>query len=101
MLKGNPKALLEAMACGLPCIANDIDGIREIIVNHQNGLLMNCMNCKELGSLQLKQGILTLRADKPLAEQLGQKARETIEKEFALEKVIEKEIVILKDLEAN
>ena len=88
MLKGNPKALLEAMACGLPCLASDIEGVREIIVNHQNGLLINC---KEFNSLQLKQGIDALLKNKGLAERLGNKARETIVNNFSLEQVLARE----------
>ncbi|MBD2177244.1 glycosyltransferase family 4 protein [Pseudanabaena sp. FACHB-1998] len=38
--EGQPIALLEALAMGKPCIASDVDGISEIIVNHKNGYLV-------------------------------------------------------------
>ena len=37
--EGFPLALLEGMAAGLPCIASDVDGTREAIVDGESGLL--------------------------------------------------------------
>ena len=39
LYEGMPKTLLEAMSCGLACIATDIPGSREVIKNGVNGLL--------------------------------------------------------------
>lgn len=37
--EGMPKALIEAMACELTCVATDVDGSRELIVDGENGFL--------------------------------------------------------------
>ena len=37
--EGHPKALLEAMSCGMPCIGTDINGIREDIEHLVTGYL--------------------------------------------------------------
>ena len=36
-----PNVLIEAMACGLPCIGTDVGGIPEIVHNGKNGLLVS------------------------------------------------------------
>jgi glycosyltransferase involved in cell wall biosynthesis len=38
--EGHPKALLEAMACGLPCIGTDVVGIRECLLESSGGILV-------------------------------------------------------------
>jgi glycosyltransferase involved in cell wall biosynthesis len=37
--EGFPFALLEAMAAGLPCVASDVDGTREAIIDRESGML--------------------------------------------------------------
>ncbi|WP_455199858.1 glycosyltransferase family 4 protein [Kaarinaea lacus] len=37
--EGKPNVVLEAFAAGLPVIASDIDGVKEMIGNNENGLL--------------------------------------------------------------
>jgi len=37
--EGRPNAVLEAMATGLPVVASDIDGVNELVVDGQTGLL--------------------------------------------------------------
>ena len=41
-------SLIEAMATGVPCIASNIDGPKEIIKNDQYGILFQNNNCKDL-----------------------------------------------------
>ncbi|MFH1478583.1 MAG: glycosyltransferase [Candidatus Omnitrophota bacterium] len=40
--------LLEAMALKIPCIASDIDGIKEIITNEKEGVLVKPSSCRAL-----------------------------------------------------
>jgi glycosyltransferase involved in cell wall biosynthesis len=39
LYENNPKALLEAMACGLLVVGSDVEGIREIVEDGHNGFL--------------------------------------------------------------
>jgi glycosyltransferase involved in cell wall biosynthesis len=86
--EGMPKALLEAMSCGLPCIGTNVRGINEVINHGENGWLVKT-DSKSVGA-----GIKRLMNDKKLREKLGKSARKTIEEKYSLEKVLKKEIEI-------
>ena len=86
--EGCPKALLEAMSCGLPCIGTDVEGIREIMKHKENGYL-----CK-IDASSIREAILRLSKDKALREKLANNARRTILENFSLEKILEKEKIL-------
>lgn len=70
--EGRPNAVLEAMAAGLPVIATDIAGIRELI-GTDAGLLFPAGD-----ALALSRCIIKLRDEPCLAFDMGQKARQRI-----------------------
>ena len=39
-VEGQPKALIEAMACGTPCVCSDVPGVKGLIRDCDNGLLV-------------------------------------------------------------
>jgi len=90
--EGMPKALLEAMSCGLPVIGTDVPGIRDLIMHDQNGYL--CAPTIR----GLREAIRSVLNDKSLCDRLGRKAREFILQNFTLEQSVSKELALLKSL---
>lgn len=74
---GMPTILLEAMACGAPCVATDVTGIPEIVEDRQTGLLV-----AERRPTELAAAIAELLADRRLARQLAHRARQQVERHF-------------------
>ncbi len=90
--EGQPKVLLEAMSCGLPCIASDIPSLREIIKDGFNGFL-----CKT-DSESIKSCIKDVLNNSSMAKRVGKNAREFIKNNFSAEVLLEKEIKLLKEV---
>jgi hypothetical protein len=68
--EGNPKALIEAMACGLPCAASARGGIPSMLEDGVTGLLFDPERVEDIAG-----AIGRLLADRPLADGLGERAR--------------------------
>jgi glycosyltransferase involved in cell wall biosynthesis len=92
LFEGNPKTLLEAMSCGLPCIGANVGGIKEIIKHKENGYLCGT----DIDSI--KQAIIEVLDDKKLQQKMGVNARKTVLENFSLDKNIQKEIQIYENL---
>jgi glycosyltransferase involved in cell wall biosynthesis len=75
--EGLPGAVLEAMACGLPIIATDVRGNRDLISTGENGILVPQRSPKKIA-----EAIITLIEDEELRKRLGKNARETIENRY-------------------
>jgi glycosyltransferase involved in cell wall biosynthesis len=81
--EGMPNAVLEAMACGLPCVATCVSGSEDIIRHGANGLLVEPEDVEGLA-----QALLAMLRDPELARTYGRAARTTIEEHYALEPVV-------------
>lgn len=90
--EGHPKALLEAMACGVAVLGADSPGIRELIRHGETGWL--CGTDPE----SLRQAIGELLADPERRARLGRNARRAVEQGCALDRVVERELALYHDL---
>jgi glycosyltransferase involved in cell wall biosynthesis len=76
--EGLPKALLEALACGLPVVTTDVPGCRETVEPGANGLLVPARD-----SQALADALERLIASPDLREQFGRRSREKAVAEFS------------------
>lgn len=71
--EGRPNVVLEAMAAGVPVIASDLEGVRELIEDGVTGLLFEPGNSRQLAAC-----IRRLAYDSVLRSKLAKTAREFI-----------------------
>jgi glycosyltransferase involved in cell wall biosynthesis len=94
LYEGHPKALLEAMACGLPAVGTNVAGIQDVIRNEETGLLCG------LDVDELRNALGRLIGDEALRQRLGSAGRAFVVEQFALERVVDLELDLLKQLTA-
>lgn len=82
--EGMPNALLEAMACGMACVATRVSGSEDLIQSGVNGLLVEPDDYEAMA-----ESLLTLLRNPELAQHYGQAARTTVEQHYTLEQVID------------
>lgn len=75
LAEGISTTILEAMACKIPIIASNVGGNKELILNNQNGFLINPNSASEL-----LEKILILSENKLLQQKFGQKSSELVKK---------------------
>jgi glycosyltransferase involved in cell wall biosynthesis len=82
--EGMPNALLEAMACGLPCVATRVSGSEDVIADGNNGLLVEPEQPAEMAG-----ALRRLVEDAELAHRLGREGRATVVREYQLIHIVE------------
>jgi glycosyltransferase involved in cell wall biosynthesis len=82
--EGMPNALLEAMACGLPCIATRVSGSEDII-DGLNGILIESEQ-----PAQMADALRCLIEDTELVQRLRREARATVVREYQLTHIVER-----------
>ncbi len=92
--EGLPTSVLEAMSVGLPTIATDVGGTREVVKDYETGFLIEPKNTK-----QLEERILELISNPQLRENIGRNARLFVKKNFSWEKCVDEYIKIFNEIE--
>ncbi len=93
LLEGLPMVLLEAMAMAKPIVATDIDGIKEILVDGEAGLLVPPKESNELS-----EAIIDLLIHRDQAYQMGLAARKIVEERFEIDIMVQKVEEVYDDL---
>jgi glycosyltransferase involved in cell wall biosynthesis len=75
--EGMPNALIEAMACGLPCVSTDCSpgGANELIRSGENGVIVPCGDAQAIAN-----AMINLLRDPTKAEAMGAEAQKIVEK---------------------
>ncbi len=85
LYEGLGMSILEAMSCGIPVVASQTGGIREIIEDGKNGILVPPGEVRKL-----TQVILWLLRNPYKAKKLGEEGRRRIKEKFRIEKTVER-----------
>lgn len=93
--EGNPKALIEAMACGMPCLGVKAIGIENIIKHNENGWLVGT-NLR-----QLAEGLSTLLKNGDVRNKLSKGSREYALKHCSFITCFNKEFRVIKMLKEH
>lgn len=93
MLKSFGLVLLEAMACGVPCIGTNIGGIPEVIKNNVSGFLVDVSDVAAA-----TDRAMSILEDEQLSKRFTEAAMEILKNEFSSQKIVSQYEQIYADL---
>lgn len=85
-------AVVEAMAMRKPVVATRVDGVPEVVVDGETGILVNPRDSRSLSG-----AIISLLGNNEQARLMGEEGRKRVEKCFDLNTRVSKEIAIYED----
>ncbi len=97
--EGQSNAIMEAMSAGVPVVATDIPGNRDLVVPGETGFLVPIRD-----RAAFTRQTHALLDDRELAKRLGDAARQRMLAEFTVERMIERHVALYRELahgEAN
>ncbi len=81
-MEGLGSGALAAMASGVPVIASRVGGLPELIEHERTGLLVK-------GAEELREALRRLTSNPREAEEMGARARETVQRKFSVEAMVQ------------
>jgi glycosyltransferase involved in cell wall biosynthesis len=91
--EGLPRSLIEACASGLPLVASDVEGVREVVLPGRNGLLVPPGNAQALAA-----ALLELLKDPERRAAMGRESRALALERFDQEKVLKATLAVYSEL---
>lgn len=91
--EGYPRAAMEASAMGVPVVATDIRGCRQVVVHGETGLLVDAGE-----SIGLRDALASLLLDPALRANLGAAAARRASTEFDQQRVIARTLGVYRNL---
>lgn len=88
-----PSTVMEALACGTPCVAFEIGGMSDLIVHEQCGYLARPFNVTDLA-----QGIAGILVDEQCRSVFSRNARDKVERDYSIQKVVVKHLELYDEL---
>jgi glycosyltransferase involved in cell wall biosynthesis len=83
IMEGNPRSVLEAMACRVPIVATSVPGIKDLIIDGEDGLLV-----KPFDPVSLSEAIEKVMVDSEFSKKISEKAYGKVLKEFDLKNIL-------------
>jgi len=77
--------VLEAWACSKPVVVSPVPSLTHVVQDGVNGIRVTDASAEKMG-----RGILRLLHDRSLAERLGEEGRETVEKHYTWDRIIDR-----------
>lgn len=90
--EGHPRALIEAQACGLPCIGSNRPGINSVLQHEVTGILC------ETDADSIAQAIASLLSQPLLMQEIGANARHYVLEHYSPERIFERENNLLRQV---
>lgn len=95
--EGMPMVLLEAHAVGLPIVATDVGGNREVVLDGKTGFLVPPKNPETLAQAMLR--LIGLPEEE--RQRMGREGRKHVEENFSIERVVDVWEVLYRELLAK
>jgi glycosyltransferase involved in cell wall biosynthesis len=93
LTEGHPKALIEAMACGLPCAGSGRGGIPSLLEDGVSGLLFDPEDPGDMA-----RAIQRLLTDTALARRLGDRARAVAVGRYDAHVLLDEEVALVRSI---
>jgi glycosyltransferase involved in cell wall biosynthesis len=91
--EGLPNAILEAMAAGLPVVATDVPGTRDLVRDGENGLLVRSDDATALAG-----ALARLLDDRAMATVMAERAQGLVRADYTLERCQERYVGLYREV---